>query len=334
MTMATRDRKKHSVKTGLGALRVSERITGLVWFLIILGTPAGLIWVGSNEAIKGYIAPGVSISLAIASVATQRWAAVKSKIASSEAILSEATLELLNDAVSRVSHSISTGQRDRLEWLTAAREIATARELAKDVEDPTRRAVLEEKELLLRLKMSQIFIPREGEKEFRGQPMKFYADSARDYISYTTSSVKRAPIDEASLVEVYRFAHWPKGRRDILPTTHIFTNDEIEEMTISGPRELGKLIQEKRRLMSYIADAPKLRTTLGIPPNQLLNSYDLDRSYQAILNRLDPDSPAYEERLAELTSARDALKELYPPSEIEDPTSSIQSAPASNKDCQ
>ena len=58
----------------------------------------------------------------------------------------------------------------------------------------------------------------------------------------------RAPLSEKSLAFLYRFVRWPENMSDPLRDEPNFTDEEIERMRSFGPRGLGNLIAEVRRL--------------------------------------------------------------------------------------
>lgn len=270
-------------------------VWGGLWTLLIFGAGVGYA-LSAKDDLKDWARPAVPIALAVAAVVSQRWINTRSKIASGEQTLADFIIALLDDAVARITNSIENEERDSLEWLTAARSIRTALIFAEKVTDPTAKAVLEEKILLRRLEVRQHFIPSTGPRCLIGMPITFYAERERDFIYQggLVSATRRAPLHEASLVEIYRFAQWPEGRQDVLPISHCFTDHEIEQMGIGGPRNLANLMTFKREFERNRDRMPDNRKILDFEPMDDISSEHL---VQARLNeklrQLDSSSPDY-----------------------------------------
>jgi hypothetical protein len=79
-----------------------------------------------------------------------------------------------------------------------------------------------------------------------GLPSSFYADKPEHMISH--SSEARDPLSEKSLAYMYRFVQWPQEKVDPIGEEPIFTDVEIDKMRTFGPRGLGNLIAEARRI--------------------------------------------------------------------------------------
>ena len=52
----------------------------------------------------------------------------------------------------------------------------------------------------------------------------------------------------SSLAVLYRFIRWPEGVEDTIQDEESFSDEEIQKMVSFGPRGLGKLLSELKRL--------------------------------------------------------------------------------------
>ena len=215
-------------------------------FLVFLATGAAF-WVSRNPKHVAVVGLAISLVAALISYFTQGTVSLKSKIDESENLAASGALELLEEAVQKISRSLEQGRRSRIDWLTAARNIRIAKQLVEQVQDPARKALALERELLYRQRLRNIFSPLET-GDLDGLPESFFADSPKDYRSFICSKGKLDPIAESSLVEIYRFVQWPYGVTDVLEKDLIFSEPEIDRMVNFGPRCLGRLMAEVHRL--------------------------------------------------------------------------------------
>ena len=79
-----------------------------------------------------------------------------------------------------------------------------------------------------------------------GLPASFYSEKPEHMIGYTGPI--HAPLSEKSLSFLYRFVQWPENVADPIGREPNFTDQEIEKMRSFGPRGLGNLMAEVRRL--------------------------------------------------------------------------------------
>jgi len=143
--------------------------------------------------------------------------------------------EQLSKAYENLNHFVD-GQldNDRLRWLTTARMLSISNMLSKKIMMSSHKIMYREEKQFWRMKFVDLVI------DF---PSSFYADSPKHLIMH--SGDERAPIAEASLVEIYDFMKWPEDYIDPLNDKR-FSDEEIERMTIRGPRGLGSLLKAHR----------------------------------------------------------------------------------------
>ena len=129
----------------------------------------------------------------------------------------------------------------RLAWLSAARLIITAEALGKNITEPSHRLIYREKKEFWRTRLYELIWP-----SIEGLPSSFYAESPEHMIAH--SGRVRDPLSEKSLAFLYRFVRWPENMPDPLADEPTFTDEEIERMKTFGPRGLGGLLADVRRL--------------------------------------------------------------------------------------
>ncbi|TAJ18729.1 MAG: hypothetical protein EPO60_08155 [Rugosibacter sp.] len=129
----------------------------------------------------------------------------------------------------------------RLTWLSTARLIITAETLGKRITEPSHELIYREKKEYWRTRLYELIWP-----SIEGLPSSFYAESPEHMIA--RSGDVRDPLSEKSLAFLYRFVRWPEDTPDPLGNEPNFTDEEIDRMRSFGPRGLGSLIAEARRL--------------------------------------------------------------------------------------
>jgi hypothetical protein len=221
-------------------------------FLIFLAAGTA-VWVSGNPQHVAVAGLAIALVAALISYFTQGTVSLRSKISESENLAVNGALELLEEAVQKLSHSVEQGRRSRIDWLTAARNIRITKQLVEQVQDPARKALALERELLYRQRIRNILSPLET-GDLDGLPECFFADSPSDYLSFICSKGKLDPIAESALVEIYRFAQWPDGVKDVLEDDLEFSEPEIDRMVSFGPRCLGRLMAEAHRLRGMRPD--------------------------------------------------------------------------------
>lgn len=217
-------------------------------FLVFLAAGAA-VWVSHNPQHVPVVGLAIALVAAPISYFTQGTVSLRSKISESEHLAVSGSLELLEEAVQKLSRSVEQGRRSRIDWLTAARNIRIAKQLVEQVQDPARKALALEREFLYRQRIRNILSPLET-GDLDGLPECFFASSPSDYTGFICTTGKLDPIAESSLVEIYRFAQWPDGVKDVLEKDLVFSEAEIDRMVNFGPRCLGHLMAEAHRLRS------------------------------------------------------------------------------------
>lgn len=164
------------------------------------------------------------------------------RIGQAEEFAMKTSSELLEEGYSLLKEGVETGVRNRLHWLTAARNVSASESIVNEIQDKTKKEIALQKELLYRLRYKSLLWPTDGDQD----PLKadFFADSPKDYTSFIRSANKKDPISIPSIVAIYRFTRWPINRDDPLPFELKFTVEEVESMLHFGPRGLGNLMKK------------------------------------------------------------------------------------------
>ncbi|HCF3751144.1 TPA: hypothetical protein NID23_005733 [Pseudomonas aeruginosa] len=162
--------------------------------------------------------------------------------------LSEDYLESATDFLSKAFDTLDQKKdkdgrpvNDRLVWLTAARLIAISETISDKIILKSHKLIWQEQQEYWRGRFRDLVSPTR-----EGFPPEYYADKPQDYIHRTEST--RAPLAEKSLAVIYRFVEWPKNRVDPLSKHTLFSDEEIVNMGVTGPRGLSKILQEKQSL--------------------------------------------------------------------------------------
>jgi len=234
-------------------LRRARFLSELSIPLLVFLAAGAAVWVSWNPQYVAVVGLVIALAAALISYFTQGTVSLRSKIGEIEDLAVSGALELLEEAVQKLSNTVEQGRRSRIDWLTAARSIRIAKQLVGQVQDPARKALALERELLYRQRIRIILSPLET-GDLDGLPECFFADSPSDYSSVFCSKGKLDPIAESSLVEIYRFVQWPDGVKDVLENDLVFAEPEIDRMVSFGPRCLGRLMAEAHRLRSMRPD--------------------------------------------------------------------------------
>lgn len=228
-------------------LRREQFLSEVIISLLVFLAAGAAAWVSRNPQHVATVGLAIALVAAVISYFTQRTVSLRSKIDESENLAVSGALELLEEAVQKLSRSVEQDRRSRIDWLTAARNIRIAKQLVEQVQDPARKALALERELLYRQRIRNILSPFET-GDLNGLPERFFADSPSDYTRFVCGKGKLDPIAESSLVEIYRFVQWPDGVKDVLEDNLEFSEQEIDRMVSFGPRCLGNLMAEAHRL--------------------------------------------------------------------------------------
>lgn len=154
-----------------------------------------------------------------------------------------ALLEKGYQALEAEAGSKTPSQR-RLAWLTSARLLATAESLGDKITESSHRRIYGDTKEYWRSRFYELIFPSPP----AGLPATFYADKPEHMIEYTNDD--REPLSERSLAYLYRFIRWPEDTADPIGDVPDFTDGEIEKMQAFGPRDLGRLLAQVRRLNS------------------------------------------------------------------------------------
>lgn len=228
--------KQSSTRLGISNLRRCQLLFAAS-AIIIASTPFILTYLGYGSRTSVFY-PLFGV---LTAVFVQLLNSNSQRIGQSEKFAMKTSLELLEDGYSLLKEGVDSGIRNRLNWLTAARNVAASASMISEIKDKTKKAIALEKELLYRLRYKSLLWPLDGEGDRLSAD--FYADSPEDYRHFIRSVNKKDPIAIASIVAIYRFASWPAGREDPLPSDLKFTAKEVENMLFCGPRGLGELMR-------------------------------------------------------------------------------------------
>ena len=156
----------------------------------------------------------------------------------------KATTELLEKAYETLASKEGSNEptNHRLSWLSAARLIATAERLEKDITENGHLLIYREKKEYWRNRLYELIFPSPPE----GLPSSFYAEKPEHMMAY--SGRVRDPLSEKSLAFLYRFIRWPEASGDPIGEEPTFSDDEIAKMQSFGPRGLGNLMADVRGL--------------------------------------------------------------------------------------
>ena len=157
--------------------------------------------------------------------------------------LLEAATDLLEKAYEKLAPKDESTQPSnrRLAWLSSARLVITAETLGRNITEPSHELIYREKMEYWRTRLYELIWP-----SIEGLPSSFYAESPEHMIGH--SGDVRDPLSEKSLAFLYRFVRWPEDKADPLGDEPQFTDEEIDQMCSFGPRGLGSLLAEVRRL--------------------------------------------------------------------------------------
>lgn len=166
---------------------------------------------------------------------------------------SEEYLESATDLLAKAYGILEASKDDqgrprnsRLNWLTSARLIRTAENIAALVSMESHQRIWREKKEYWRGRLRDLIKPEKNEF-----PMEYFAEKPEHMIAY--SEKDRAPLSQKSLAVLYRFVEWPSDVEDPLKNEKSFTKEEIDNMTRLGParfgpRGLGKLLEEVEKI--------------------------------------------------------------------------------------
>ncbi|MDB6103844.1 MAG: hypothetical protein JWO52_3843 [Gammaproteobacteria bacterium] len=149
---------------------------------------------------------------------------------------------------------------DRRHWLNFARGLNTAASLAAGIRTPELKRIWIETEHYWRERVYDVLQP-----QLESFPADYYGYTKPDEIvkNFAQGKGERAPLSEPSLVFVYRWIKWPKDRSDNLDRQSKFSDDEVDEMELFGPRGLAKFIRIQRDPKAH--EAPAAPRVVSLP---------------------------------------------------------------------
>lgn len=133
-------------------------------------------------------------------------------------------------------------KNSRLNWLTSARLICTAENIAVLLIEESHKRIWEEKKEYWRGRLRDLILPNSD-----GFPETYYAANPQLMVSWGDKD--QEPLSEKSLAVLYRFIQWPENMEDPLKSQKKFSENEIEKMATFGPKGLGRLFREVRKII-------------------------------------------------------------------------------------
>lgn len=238
---------------------ISSLITGAVIGFLLAGTTFTFVAddVARLPVIQAIAGVGVLLSMSVAALtyalnsqkhrADIEWN--RSKLAMESAIkLFERAYEILT-----VNDKEGAPPNDRHIWLTCARHILAAQEIAKDISESGHRKVYQENLEYWRTRFYSKLTPL-GEEG--GEMNAAYFAEKIEHV-YAYSGKTRAPIAEKSLAVIFRFIQWPKEREDRLQGIESFTDDEIHLFEMFNNHGLGQHLSALREYTKSLKSVGK-----------------------------------------------------------------------------
>jgi len=163
-------------------------------------------------------------------------------------VASEEYLENASDLLSKAYEMLAATKdaqgrpkNSRINWLTSARLIRTAESIAGFVTVESHRRIWREQKEYWRGRLRDLISP-----SFEGFPEEYYASSPKAMLVYGDED--QEPLSERSLSVLYRFVQWQEGTEDPLKNDSSFSDGEIKQMVLFGPKGLGRLLEKVRQI--------------------------------------------------------------------------------------
>lgn len=168
---------------------------------------------------------------------------------------------VVNDFISKTDAE-GRPVNDRRHWLNFARGLDASRSLASGIRTPELKRIWIETEHYWRERVFDVL-----QTQWESFPAEYYGYTAPAEISknFAQNKGERAPLSEPSLVLVYRWIKWPKDRPDSLDRKSKFTDEEVEQMELFGPRGLAKYIKILRDPKAHGMPAANARKVTALP---------------------------------------------------------------------
>ncbi len=212
------------ILTGLLAV---DLILIAIWATVRLCTNASMI--SPAEIAPFIVASGVLLAL-LTLILNRRREASKDHLENATDLI-EKSYNVLNDL-----DKDGRPKNSRINWLTSARLLRKSQGIAKLITESSHRIIWEEKQEYWRGRFHDLIFPNTA-----SFPGTYYAENTEHLFAWGDET--REPLSLKSLVVLYRFVRWPKGIEDPLASEENFTKQEIEKMTLFGPRGLGELLE-------------------------------------------------------------------------------------------
>ena len=163
-------------------------------------------------------------------------------------IASEEFLKNASDLLSNAYEILEKSKDDngipknsRINWLTAARLIRTAESIAELLTEESHQRIWRETKEYWRGRLRDLINPSNG-----SFPNNYFAAKPLDMLVWGDGD--QEPLSEKSLTVLYRFIQWPDHFEDPLKKERAFSDEEIEKMSMFGPKQLGELLKEARQI--------------------------------------------------------------------------------------
>lgn len=132
---------------------------------------------------------------------------------------------------------------DRRHWLNFARGIGIAQRLATKIQTSELKDIWSETEHYWRSRTYDLLDPN-----FESFPAEYYGYTAAEEMpkNFAQLAGEWAPLSEPSLAFVYRWIKWPADCVDTLDRGNTFSDNEIVNMELFGPRGLATQLKIRR----------------------------------------------------------------------------------------
>lgn len=191
----------------------------------------------------------------LGAVAVALWESLSQRAdAASRVYFEEArrSLEIAIDTFLSKTDDAGRPLNDRLHWLNFARGLNTALALGRKIRSRELSEIWSETAHQYRSKLYDVLKPV-GDSIPAGY--YGYIDNELMHKNIVQNLDDWMPLSEASLVTVYRWLKWPKERADPIDRDLEFAPEEIERMTLFGPKGLGEYLTKMRAFSAEQAKA-------------------------------------------------------------------------------
>ncbi|MHC6646701.1 hypothetical protein ACYTPF_09070 [Alteromonas sp. HB246098] len=166
----------------------------------------------------------------------EKWRESEAYLKRSEQLLLEAFEHLSSEMTEDGKYPLN----NRMLWITSARLIKRSEQLSKLIIEEAHKDIYTSTRLLIKHRFYSLL--KLGTEE--SMPMDYYAMSPEKFYVYGTKD--REPLDESSLVVIFRFAQDTDGVDELKGR---FTDKEINKLALFDSRGLGLLMKRVRALL-------------------------------------------------------------------------------------